>query len=70
MAGEKDLDKLLALSPPITTTMFSCRRKKRMMHCRRSEIFLAGITNHHDRDLVTPAHENYPLSPEWGGELL
>jgi hypothetical protein len=23
-------------------------------------------SNHHDRDLVTPAHENHPLSPQRG----
>jgi hypothetical protein len=23
-------------------------------------------TNHHDRDLVTPVHENHPLSPQRG----
>lgn len=23
--------------------------------------------NHHDRDLVTPTHENHPLSTQWGG---
>jgi hypothetical protein len=26
-----------------------------------------NIANHHDRDLVTPAHENHPLSPQRGG---
>jgi hypothetical protein len=25
-----------------------------------------AVTNHHDRDLVTPAHENHPLSPQRG----
>jgi hypothetical protein len=24
------------------------------------------LTNHHDRDLVTPTHEDHPLSTRWG----
>jgi hypothetical protein len=33
---------------------------------KRDEGTLLDIANHHDRDLVTPAHENHALSPQWG----
>jgi len=31
-----------------------------------SALLLSYCHKHHDRDLVTPAHENHPLSPRWG----
>ena len=38
-----------------------------VVHGFDQEPFTALVpTNHHDRDLVTPAHENHPLSPRWG----